>query len=69
VIPSKISQDCATVTPAEIAQHVAQLIDEALIDMRSGEAAAQTVEAAQRARLESVSTSKISHSEGVSGAG
>jgi phage terminase Nu1 subunit (DNA packaging protein) len=45
VIPSRIGPECATRTPAEISQYVAQLIDEALIAMQSPEAAAGTVQA------------------------
>ncbi len=47
VIPSRIGEECATMTPAEVAQHVAQLIDEALIAMRSAQAASGEVKADQ----------------------
>ena len=34
VIPSKIGPECATMPPAEVAQYVAQLMDDAFIAMR-----------------------------------
>ena len=52
VIPSKIGEECATMTPGEIAQYVAQLIDDALLAMRSPEAVAGEVQAEQMGESE-----------------
>jgi phage terminase Nu1 subunit (DNA packaging protein) len=52
VIPSKVGQECATMTPAEIAQYVAQCIDDAFIAMRPAEEVVQTAKVAQMGKAQ-----------------
>lgn len=52
VIPSKVGQECATMTPAEIAQYVATCIDDAFIAMRPAEEIVRKVRADQMGEAE-----------------
>ena len=46
-IPGQIGQECATMTPGEIAQRVAELIDDAFLAMRSADEVVAKVQAEQ----------------------
>lgn len=46
-IPGQIGQECATMTPAEIAQRVAELIDDAFVGMRAADEVVAKVQGEQ----------------------